>query len=121
MLDRDNSGGIDIKNIADSLKALNVVKSQEEIEGMLQRFNFRRTGSLTLALVGGAVQAAELRQGGLLRAETGRAAECCMRQGVAVAKLAIGVLLRAVRCGGLRYGVLERGDAMRGTRGEREE
>mmetsp|Transcript_16625 Transcript_16625/g.39793 ORF Transcript_16625/g.39793 Transcript_16625/m.39793 type:complete len:503 (+) Transcript_16625:179-1687(+) len=46
MLDRDNSGGINIKNIADSLKALNVVKSQEEIEGMLQRFNFRRTGRI---------------------------------------------------------------------------
>mmetsp|Transcript_17655 Transcript_17655/g.35507 ORF Transcript_17655/g.35507 Transcript_17655/m.35507 type:complete len:517 (+) Transcript_17655:81-1631(+) len=46
MLDRDHSGVIDLQNIADSLKALNFIKSPVELKAMLQRFDVRKTGTI---------------------------------------------------------------------------
>jgi len=46
-LDRDKSGVLDVQNIADSMKALGVAKSQGELNEMVQRFDVKKTGHIT--------------------------------------------------------------------------
>jgi len=46
-LDRDHSGFLDVKNIADSMQALGVHKHEQEIHAMVKRFDVRGTGHVS--------------------------------------------------------------------------
>jgi Ca2+-binding EF-hand superfamily protein len=47
LLDRDNSGKISLSNLEDSMRALGHVRSKEEVEFMMNRFDLYQTGDIS--------------------------------------------------------------------------